>query len=73
MSFALSNEDDYDHRVQILEITLILTATELLFCLKILWTDEATFKLIGPVNRHDYVLTLMKILIIGNKPRTKCL
>lgn len=49
------HEDDYDRRVQFCEIMSLWIAAEPLFCWKILWTDEATFKLNGRVSRHNSI------------------
>ena len=49
------NDDDHDRRSQFCEIFLSQLADDPLLINKILWTDEACFKLNGHVNRHNAV------------------
>ncbi|CAF3259642.1 unnamed protein product [Rotaria sp. Silwood2] len=51
---ALS-EDDFDRRCKLAHIFLKLVAEDSSFPDRIVWTDEATFKLNGHVNRHNCV------------------
>lgn len=48
-------EDDFDRRVEFSEWFVIRCEAELNFQNRILWTDEASFKLNGCVNRHNCV------------------
>ncbi|XP_076336303.1 uncharacterized protein LOC143239274 [Tachypleus tridentatus] len=47
------NEDDPDWRVEFCEWYLAKSAEDVQFLNKIVWSDEATFKLNGLVNRHS--------------------
>lgn len=47
------NEDDTDRGCEFAEIFLKLIADDSLFVDRIVWTDEANFKLNGHVNRHN--------------------
>ncbi|XP_014768026.1 uncharacterized protein LOC106867617 [Octopus bimaculoides] len=47
------NQDDPDRRVQFCKWYLDKFAEDATFPKKILWSDEATFKLNGSVNRHN--------------------
>lgn len=47
------NEDDPDRRVQFCEWYLANCAEDERFPYKIVWSDEATFKLNGSINRHN--------------------
>ena len=49
------NEDDYDRRVEFSQIFQQLCNEDATFPEKIIWSDEATFKLNGQVNRHNSV------------------
>ncbi len=49
------NEDDPDRRCEFADIFLELFAEDASFPDRIVWTDEATFKLNGHVNRHNCV------------------
>lgn len=49
------NDDDPDRRCEFAEIFLNLVANDSSLPDRILWTDEATFKLNGHVNRHNCV------------------
>jgi len=49
------NEDDPDRRCEFADIFLKLVAEDSSFLDRIVWTDEATFKLNGHVNRHNCV------------------
>ena len=49
------NEDDPDRRCEFAEIFLNMVADDYSFIDRIIWTDEATFKLNGHVNRHNCV------------------
>jgi transposase len=49
------NEDDPDRRCEFAEIFLNMVADDYSFLDRIIWTDEATFKLNGCVNRHNCV------------------
>lgn len=49
------NDDDYDRRLQFCEIFLNQYENDPSLTDKILWTDEACFKLNGHVNRHNAV------------------
>jgi hypothetical protein len=48
-------EDDFDRRVEFSEWFLIRCEAEPDFPRRILWTDEASFKLNGRINRHNSV------------------
>jgi hypothetical protein len=48
-------EGDFDRRVEFSECFLIRCETEPDFPRRILWTDVASFKLNGRINRHDSV------------------
>jgi hypothetical protein len=48
-------EDDFDRRVEFSEWCLIRCEAEPDFPRRILWADEASFKLNGRINRHDSV------------------
>jgi hypothetical protein len=48
-------EDDFDRRVEFSEWVLICCEAEPDFPRRILWTDEASFKLSGRINRHNSV------------------
>ena len=52
LSHAL-NEDDPDRRVEFCEWYLAKCAEDVEFAHKIVWSDEATFKLNGTINRHN--------------------
>lgn len=47
------NEDDPDRRVEYCEWYLARCVEEAIFPTKIVWSDEATFKLNGSINRHN--------------------
>ena len=47
------NEDDLDRRVQFCEWYLDKSAEDAAFPEKIVWSDEAIFKLNGSINRHN--------------------
>lgn len=49
------NEDDFDRRVQFCENFITQFNDDPTFVDKIIWTDEATFKLNGRINRHNAV------------------
>lgn len=49
------HEDDYDRRLQFCELFLVRNEADPNFWRSILWTDEASFKLNGHVNRHNCV------------------
>ena len=49
------NDDDHDRRVQFCETFQQLCAEDPTFPEKIIWSDEAIFKLNGQVNRHNSV------------------
>lgn len=49
------NEDDYDRRMEFCEWYVIRQLADNTFYKSILWSDEATFKLNGRVNRHNCV------------------
>jgi transposase len=49
------NEDDPDRRCEFADVFLQLAADDSSFPDRILWTDEAIFKLNGHVNRHNCV------------------
>lgn len=49
------NEDDFDRRVQFCEEFLVRLAADPNLTNRILWTDEASFKMNGMVNRHNSV------------------
>ncbi len=49
------NEDDFDRRMEFCETLLSLLQDEPDLIGQILWSDEATFKLNGKVNRHNSV------------------
>jgi hypothetical protein len=48
-------EDDFDRRAEFSEWFLIRCETEPDFPRRILWTNEASFKLRGRINRHNRV------------------
>ncbi|KAJ4437975.1 hypothetical protein ANN_13914 [Periplaneta americana] len=47
------NEDDYDRRIEFCEWYQAKYAEDNQFPYKIVWSDEATFKLNGSINRHN--------------------
>ena len=47
------NEDDYDRRIQFCEWYQAKCVEDNQFPKKIVWSDEATFKLNGSINRHN--------------------
>ncbi len=47
------NEDDFDHRTQFCKRFIIQVEANPTFAGAIIWSDEATFKLNGSVNRHN--------------------
>jgi len=49
------NEDDFDRRLQFCEVFLSQLDDDIGLVDKIIWTDEASFKLNGIVNRHNCV------------------
>ena len=48
------NEDDYDRIIQFCEWYQAKCAEDNQFPKKIVWSDEATFKLNGSINRHNF-------------------
>lgn len=49
------NEDDYDRRVEYCETFLSLLQNESDLIHRVIWSDEASFKLNGHINRHNSV------------------
>ena len=54
---SMLNEDDPDRRIQFCDWCLVKCAEDAEFPIsKIVWSDEATFKLNGSINRHNELL-----------------
>ena len=53
--FQALNEDDFDRRMEFAEWFQVMSEADPNFSRSILWTDEATFKTNGLVNRHNCV------------------
>lgn len=50
---ALLNEDDFDRRVEYCETFLTLLQSDPDLIHRVIWSDEAIFKLDGNINRHN--------------------
>jgi hypothetical protein len=49
------NEDDYDRRIEFCETFLSLLNSNPDLISRVIWSDEATFKSNGKVNRHNSI------------------